>query len=900
MKKTSKTISILLCMMILLGIITAVPASFSAADSNVITAEEPTENIPEIRFDVSQTEPITEPWEETVIEEPLQAQTEAETEEQSEPGNNKIIITEDTGEKAPLPDDINKTVVRSKSGEGEGSNLSSDEPEFVEGEAIVMLDDADAVNEIKDDVDVESTVTLEGSDSELNLAVVSDENRSTEELIEDLSEQDGVESVIPNYISHCTAITNDPYSQYQWALNNTGQNGGTWGVDIDPGTAWSKASARKKSCVVAVLDTGVSPSNNDLKSVLWKNTYHALPGYGYCGYDFTGAVKNHAPKDDTGHGSHVAGIIAAAGNNKSGISGVNRSGVKIMALKVFSNGKSKLSNELKAFQYIIKAKKLGVNIRAVNCSYSGLGNLAARKEYDKIFNTLGSLGIVTCVSAGNEDANIEYKSKGYYRLPASCQSKYCLTVAATDENGRITSYSNYSSKYVDIAAPGNDILSTVNYGRFLPSAYSASNISKLCSYYQSYDANSSGSFGYDIRDGYDTNGNKFSSPGSFTITSSEYSGTSGKSLAVRLTNAYNRNYAFELPYYLSSTTGNYSVSALVKCRDGDVTVGMYDIPSYYNYDDGPIASYKLDETWTTFNLDIKPNSTKYYRKATSRRLGFVIVCRSSSATIYFDHIAVSKQNIDPTKFGKLDYMSGTSMATPYVSGAAALIANGFPELKAIDVVNAIKNSAIKSGKLASFVNNGRFLNLKNITKYAKVSYPLSTPKITKLRNTGKGVRITIGKVKGAVRYRVFYNNGKKWINLGDTKTTTFTHKGVRSGKKYRYAVRCVSKDGKKLQSDFNHTGWAITYVAAPKPPKLKNTSKGVQITFSRVSGATKYRIFRKKGNGSWVKLVDTKKTTYTDKTAKKGVTYRYTIRCLSSKGKFISSYNNGSAITRSR
>ena len=67
-----------------------------------------------------------------------------------------------------------------------------------------------------------------------------------------------------------------------------------------------------------------------------------------------------------------------------------------------------------------------------------------------------------------------------------------------------------------------------------------------------------------------------------------------------------------------------------------------------------------------------------------------------------------------------------------------------------------------------------------------------------------------------------------------------------------------------------------------------------------MSGATKYRIFRKKGNGSWVKLVDTKKTTYTDKTAKKGVTYRYTIRCLSSKGKFISSYNNGSAITRSR
>ena len=339
---------------------------------------------------------------------------------------------------------------------------------------------------------------------------------------------------------------------------------------------------------------------------------------------------------------------------------------------------------------------------------------------------------------------------------------------------------------------------------------------------------------------------------------------------------------------------------MVKCRDAKVSVGMYDIPSYYNYDDGPRVTYGMDETWTALNLNIKPNSTKYYRKGTSRRLGFLITCKSSSATIYFDHIAVSKQNIDPAKFGKLDYYSGTSMATPYVTGAAALIANGFPELKAIDVIHAIKNSAIQSSKLTSFVYKGRLLNLKNIAKYAKVSYPLSTPKITKLQNTNKGVRVTIGKVKGAVRYRVFYNNGKKWIKLGDTKTTTFMHKGVRSGKKYRYAVRCVSKDGKKLQSDFNHTGWVITYVSAPKPPKLKNTSKGIQITFSRVAGATKYRIFRKKGNGSWVKLVDTKSTSYTDKTAKKGVTYRYTIRCLSSKGKFISAYNNGSAITRSR
>lgn len=814
----------------------------------------------------------------------------------------KVLTEDDDSDRAEDPDVDNKSVPKNKDSEKtlpDGKKVQPEAREYVEGEAVVLLEDENALEKLKKEVYVKETITLEGSDGDLNFAVVSDKGSSTEDLIEELSDEEGVESVVPNAISVPADITNDPYSKYQWALNNTGQNSGSEGVDINPETAWSNAAKTKKQCVVAVMDSGIDTTHKDLKSVLWKNTNTKLGKKGACGYDFTDTYSNHVPKDDQGHGSHVAGIIAASANNNSGISGVNKSGVKIMAVKVIDKkGETTFARELKGFQYIINARKLGVNIKAVNCSYGGLGTLSQRNQYDKIFNTLGSLGIITCVSAGNQDYNIDYKKDGYYYLPSSSQSKYCLTVAAVDEDGSIAGYSNYGNKVVDIAAPGNDILSTVNVNTFAPSIYNKTALTDLCAYYQSYDVNSIGNIGYDLRS---ASGANFSDNDSYTVSSAEFSGTSGKSLRMRMTNAYDQFFAFELPFTLNSSTGNYYVSAVAKCRDADVDVFMYDIPAGYDWDDGPYTSIVPDETWTDMCLSIKPGSTKDYYRSTNRRLGFIVhVKDKSTATVYFDHIAISKQGVSSSKFGKLAYKSGTSMACPYVAGAVALVANAYPTLSAGDILAAVKNSATKSAKLTDYVASGRLLNLKNIAKYAKHYYALATPKIKSLTNSTAGVSITIGKVSGAVRYSVYYKNGKSWVKLGDTKTTTFTHKTATSGKKYCYTVRCVSKDGKKYQSDFDRTGKTITYVAAPKPPTLRNTDSGVRITFKRVAGAAKYRIFRKTGSGGWVKLCDTAKTDLIDRTVKRGVTYRYTVRCMNKNGKYVSAYNNGSVIQRVR
>ena len=179
---------------------------------------------------------------------------------------------------------------------------------------------------------------------------------------------------------------------------------------------------------------------------------------------------------------------------------------------------------------------------------------------------------------------------------------------------------------------------------------------------------------------------------------------------------------------------------------------------------------------------------------------------------------------------------------------------------------------------------------------ALTAYKFSNPKITKLDNICAGVRLTIPKATGAPKYRVFYNTSKGWVKLGDTTNGYFVHRGAKSGTKYTYTARVISKDGKTNLSDFNRTGWAITFVAAPKAPKLTNTKSGVKVVGAKVKGAAKYRVFRKSGKGSWIKVADVVNPAVVDKTAKNGVTYRYTLRCLNKNGKFISSYNSGSAI----
>jgi subtilisin family serine protease len=146
-----------------------------------------------------------------------------------------------------------------------------------------------------------------------------------------------------NFLQNVTAAPNDPSYPAQWSLNNTGQDGGIAGADIDAEQAWGIQTG-SGSVTVAVIDTGVSYSHPDLQANMWTNAADACgnlvddDGNTYIddcrGWNFVAGTND--PSDDNGHGTHVAGIVGAAGNNLTGVSGVAWS-VKLMPIKVFNS-----------------------------------------------------------------------------------------------------------------------------------------------------------------------------------------------------------------------------------------------------------------------------------------------------------------------------------------------------------------------------------------------------------------------------------------------------------------------------------------------------------------------------------------------------------------------------------
>ena len=169
---------------------------------------------------------------------------------------------------------------------------------------------------------------------------------------------------------------------------------------------------------------------------------------------------------------------------------------------------------------------------------------------------------------------------------------------------------------------------------------------------------------------------------------------------------------------------------------------------------------------------------------------------------------------------------------------------------------------------------------------------LATPKISKAESINGGVKISWGKVKGAVKYRVYYKGSKGWTRLADTTSTAYTDKAVSSGKNYTYTVRCISADAKRFTSGYNGKGKSIKYVAAPKISKTEVTYNSVKISWGKVNGAEKYRVYVKNGK-SWKKLADTTSTTFNDKNVSAKKTYTYTVRCInSSANKFTSGYDS--------
>ena len=182
--------------------------------------------------------------------------------------------------------------------------------------------------------------------------------------------------------------------------------------------------------------------------------------------------------------------------------------------------------------------------------------------------------------------------------------------------------------------------------------------------------------------------------------------------------------------------------------------------------------------------------------------------------------------------------------------------------------------------------------LNTPVQYAQVARAsLATPKISKAESVYGGVKLTWNKVNGATKYRVYYKGSKGWTRMGDTTSTSYIDKDVSSGRNYTSTVRCISADGKSFTSGYDSKGTTVKYIATPEISKLENVNGGVKISWGKVSGATKYRVYYK-GSKGWTRMGDTTSTSYIDKDVSSGRNYTYTVRCITSDAKkFTSGYN---------
>jgi subtilisin family serine protease len=478
----------------------------------------------------------------------------------------------------------------------------------------------------------------------------------------------------PDYLRYEDAVPNDPYFGNLWGLHNTGQmvKGalGARGADIDAPEAWDKTTG-SNDVVVAVLDTGVDYRAPDLAPNIIE------------GYDFI--TNSSDPMDRDGHGTQVAGIIAAAGNNGIGVTGVLWE-AKIMPLRVIGSGIVAVDTEIAAIDY---ANSRGARI--INMSFGG--NEYSQAEKDAID---ASPAVCIC-SAGNDGYNNDQRPN----YPGSYTNSNIITVAATDPSDALVtgSYwgwgSNYGPHSVHVAAPGVNVLSTS------PPAV------------QVFSDPMNNTTSWNAQPPWDAS-NLASSPLSAAVNSPSGSAVNASITLqnpVDLTGKCGTKLEFNTRMNTIRDHGLFYIEA---SRDG---VNWDTIDYGSGNSNGWI---RLEYSLT--NYDDSPYLNIRFRLTTDASMS------SSSA----DVSGLSISAFNPSN-GEQHYsfISGTSAATPYVSGLAGLVKAVNPNYTNLQIKDAIlKNVDVKSSLRGKISTEGRINASKTLSGVAPAPTPTPLPEPT--------------------------------------------------------------------------------------------------------------------------------------------------------------------------
>jgi subtilisin family serine protease len=660
---------------------------------------------------------------------------------------------------------------------------------YVEGRLLVKMKQGICATSLKSRINRLSSTSSKAASSSItiksfsalkgkkghDIALINCPGLTTKEMLSELKSHPDVVLAEPDYIISIDAVPDDTDFDQLWALENTGQvvdeEPGTPDADIDAPEAWDLVNPSAQKVIVAVIDTGVDYTHEDLSANMWTNDQEL---YGTVGVDDDGngwvddiygidAINDDGdPYDDHYHGTHVAGTIAAVTDNGVGISGVTWNQAKIMALKFLgSNGSGATSDAVTCIDYLLEMNQRSENnIVVINASW---GSTSSSETLKQALEEASSAGIIMSAAAGNDNNDCDGEQKHY---PSSLDVPNVISVGATDQDDKLAYFSNYGASEVDIAAPGVNILSTIPGGGYSPVSGDPF-----------FDSMEAGKYNWDL-----------------DLTTGPWGITEEQS--------FHENMAWsDSPYgdYIQGESGEHLDYNLVsKAMDLSEHAGTHLMLGFWLYKDLSTvvsscgkqdglyveASGDNGETWTTLGSQTgsDPNWKSYSYTIPDAlltnqfriRFRLFVIPHGTADGVYLDKIGIGETNA----MGAFKFANGTSMAAPHVSGVLALAASLFPDETMDERISRLYSGGDRMDSLKSLTATDRRINLAG----SLASSPSKVPLITEFEVSETDTLTIQGNFFGNARGRIMFHDAYTPDTGVDAQITSWSDTQVTASK----------------------------------------------------------------------------------------------------------------------